>query len=152
MVFVKMMSDLPFNKWLRVKRGEKGLTQGAFGKMVGIDQSGISRLENGIGNLEVETVTAIGKALGDVDGALYAAKISAEGALPEIEREPDEEYLQESIMAYSGPNPILSAAAATARSMKELFDNAGPALTGKEPKEELVRGRGPRKGITKIDE
>ncbi len=71
--------------------------------------------------------------------------------LPEMTSEPDEEYLQESIMAYSGPNPILNAAAATARSMKQLFDNAGPALTGDEPKEELVRGRGPRKGITKVD-
>jgi transcriptional regulator with XRE-family HTH domain len=152
MHFVNMatITDQPFHRWLKSRRREKDLTQGALGLLVGIDQSGISRLENGVGNLEVEVVAALGEALGDVDGALAAAKRSAEGSRGEIERTPNEEELQRQLMAYTGDNPVLSAAKGAAVAVAGAMRRAGAPLTGEEPDEVIVRGR--RKGITVIDE
>lgn len=122
-------------------------------KKAGISHVTVSTVESGKASPSKKMVIKLAAAL-EVDPLPGLDALSADAlgiGRSEIERIPDEEYLQESIMAYSGPNPILNAAAATARSMKELFDNAGPALTGDEPTEVLVYGRGPRKGITKVD-
>lgn len=142
-----------FAKWLRETREARGLSMNELSKKAGVSHVTVSTLESGKASSSKKMVIKLAAAL-EVDPLPGLDALSADALgrdEPEIIREPDEEYLQESIMAYSGPNPILNAAAATARSMKELFDRAGPALTGEEPTEELVYGRGPRKGITKVD-
>lgn len=151
-ILVPIMNDTHLGRWLKSHREEKKLTQMELAYAAGTTPATISRIEKGNQGATEKRVVQIATALGaDPREALEALMADTPGLepLPEMTSEPDGEYLQDSIMAYTGTNPILNAAAATARSMKELFDNAGPALTGDEPKEELVRGR--RKGITKVD-
>lgn len=97
----------------------------------------------------VELATALGA---DPREALEALMADTPGLEPvvEIEREVNEEELQESIMAYTGSDPVLSAAKNTAEAVAGAMKRAGAALTGEEPEEYIVRGR--RKGITRIDE
>ena len=143
-----------FGDWLREERDRRGWDQPDVATRADTSIPTISRLETGARSPSRKLAIRIAEALGaDPREALEALMADTPGLEPVVEMTgvPDEEYLQEGIMGYSGPNPILSAAAATARSMQQLFDNAGPALTGGEPREELARGRGPRKGITKTD-
>lgn len=86
----------------------------------------------------------------------------AGGEVPELESVPDEEYLQDSLMGYTGSNPILRAARRAALGEKALLDEAGAVemaksaadaesagrVTGDEAHEVIVAG--PRKGITKV--
>lgn len=74
--------------------------------------------------LGFETVRAIGKVLGDIEGAIAAAFPLGDDEnvmLTEIVREQDEEYLLEKIATYNGSNPTLNGfkgfllASATAR-------------------------------------
>lgn len=154
-----MFMSEPFGEFLRREREESGLTLQEVAGRLDMSHATIQRYETGKRDVDFPVALQIADALGIPRRRATEAWILSHGgdktllptSLPEIEREPDEEYLQESIMAYNGPNPILSASAATARSMKQLFDNAGPELTGDEPKEVIVRGRGPRKGIQKVD-
>ena len=69
--------------------------------------------------------------------------------LPEIERIPDEDELLAGIQAYTGDNPTIMAAKAFQMALDAA--KARGNVTGEEPEEYLVYGRGPAKGITKVD-
>ena len=160
-----------FSEWFRRTRRVLDVTQKQFSAAWGRGQSAVSDIERGDRvEYTAEDVAGIVEALlacavspsentAEIERDAYIAagllppsdrrNPSAHKVVPELEREPDEEYLRESIMAYTGTDPILAASAATARSLKKMFDNAGPALTGDEPNEVIARGR--RKGITKVD-
>lgn len=73
------------------------------------------------------------------------------GLLPvvEIERIPDEDELLAGIQAYTGDNPTLMAAKMFQKALADA--RARGDMTGEEPEEYLVYGRGSAKGITKVD-
>jgi transcriptional regulator with XRE-family HTH domain len=130
----------------------------------------------GRNRLSVDTVTSVGLLLGDVFGALescnYPAITSGRPTikpspysrealealmadtpglepLPEIERIPDEDELLAGIQAYTGDHPTLMAAKAFQMALDAA--KARGNVTGEEPEDELVYGRGPAKGIVKVD-
>jgi transcriptional regulator with XRE-family HTH domain len=80
-----------FGEWVRLRRVKLGLTQAALAKRLQTNQPGISRIENGLDNLTVPEVEAIGRALEDVDGALEAA------------RTPHTVVLRETVAGYGAP-------------------------------------------------
>jgi transcriptional regulator with XRE-family HTH domain len=58
------ISDKDFGERIRLLREQAGLSQGALGSRLGIDQSGISRLEDGLRAVTARELVAIGDILG----------------------------------------------------------------------------------------
>lgn len=167
----------PFQEWLDEALEHKGWDLKYLAEAAGVDYSNLWRTARGNPQsypgrtrLSVEAVTSIGLLLGDVAGALKSSNYPVPqgtvivdtpglGDLPEFEREPDEEELQRRLMAYTGDNPVLRAGKRAALGEQRMLEEAqsvagairraGPALTGDEPEEVIVRGR--RKGILKVE-
>lgn len=155
-----------FGEWLKAERVKRGLSLRALAELAGISHISVDKAEKG-GGMRDSTLELVVRALAgehatdeELEDLLREARTVRAGL--EMTREVDEELLQDSLMAYSGPNPILRAAKAaamgqqmiTAEEMAQKLrsaEAAGPV--GGEGRPPLPRhGRGPRKGIAKIDE
>lgn len=148
-----MSKQTHLGAWLKNEREKKGLTQMELAHMAGTTPATISRIEDGKQGAKPQRVADIARALGiDPQAALdvLSADASVKAGIVEVERVADEDELQRALMAYTGTNPILSAARATAESVAGAIRRAGPALTGDEPEEVIIRGS--RKGITVVDQ
>ena len=161
-----------FGEWLRRERTGRGLTLEGLAERTGGDLTyvAIGDWERGKRepkklNLRIVCAALLGEDASpeEVERLFWkgwSALGSHEGQ--PVEHLPDDEYLQDSLMAYSGPNPILRAAKAAAMGQqmisaeemaKKLRDAEAAGPVGGETRRPLPRlGRGPRKGITKIDE
>jgi len=76
-----------FGEWLALRRIGQGLSGKALGRLAGIDDSTINRIERGsIVNANAETLLRIGRALGIEDGDLLrrAGVQIADQPLPEL--------------------------------------------------------------------
>lgn len=146
-----LMESNSFGQWLRSERKSRRLTLESLAERTGGDLTyvAIGDWERGKRSPRPASLDLLVSALAgpdatpeDVEALRREALAASVGLSGEIERVPDDEELQRRIVAYDGPNPILSAAAATARGMKEALDKAKPLEEG----EVLVaQGRGPRK-------
>lgn len=159
------MGAIEFGVYLRKARRELDVKQADLAIRLGKSQAAISDIERGDrADISREEIEEVLRALveGRVDAEKHLQRVIAEGMkeagflysgydLPEIDHIPDDEYLQDKLKGYSGTDPGLLAAKATLESVDRALKNLGPELTGEEPPEVLARGRGPRKGITKID-
>lgn len=140
------MASSSLGNWLVSTRERFGVSQRALARLSGVSQAQISKIEAGIVGSEVKTLDLLVTALAGPDEveALRREALAASVGL-EMESIPDDEELQRRIVAYEGTDPILSAAAATAKGMKEILDRAKPIEPGNGP---IAKGRGPRKKWT----
>ena len=141
-------------QWIKQKRLGRGLSLRELAELAGIAHSSLDKAERG-GGVRDSTLELVVQALAgedatsdEVEALLREARTVRAGL--EIVREPDEEYLLDGIAAYTGDNPVLMSAKAFQQALKEARERG--EVTGDEPASELAYGRGPRKGITKIDE
>jgi transcriptional regulator with XRE-family HTH domain len=58
------LSDKDFGERIRSLRDQSGLSQKALGDRIGIDQSGVSRLEDGLRTVTARELVAIGEVFG----------------------------------------------------------------------------------------
>lgn len=153
---VTHMGAVEFGAYLRQMRRVFDVKQADLALRLGKSQAAVSDIERGDrADISSEEVVAVLSALvegrkeleaklGELvqEGMRQAGLLYTGALLQELESIPDDEELQRRIVAYEGPNPILSAAAATARGMRDALDKAKPLEEG----EVLVaKGRGPRK-------
>lgn len=152
---VELNTGVNFGDWLKAMRQKKGMSLRALAEAAGVSHVSVDKAERGGGVRDSTLELLVGALVGPDAGEEEARELLLEArrvraGLSEIKREPDEEELQRALMAYTGDNPVLSAAKSTAEAVAGAMQRAGAPLTGEEPNELIVRGR--RKGITAIDE
>jgi transcriptional regulator with XRE-family HTH domain len=113
-------------EWLIAARERAGISQRSLSRSSGISQAQISKIEAGLVGSEPKTLGALVVALAgpdatpeEVESLRREALAASVGLSGEMEKEPNEEYLQSQVLGYTGDNPILRAAATTARAVKE---------------------------------
>jgi transcriptional regulator with XRE-family HTH domain len=93
-----------FGDWVKAKRKEQSLTLKGMEALTGVSYGAISDWERGRRTPHRDTAVEIATALGaDPREALEALMADTPGLepLPEMTSEPDEEYLQDALMAYA---------------------------------------------------
>jgi transcriptional regulator with XRE-family HTH domain len=141
-----------FGDWVKLKRKEQGITLKELDALTGVSYGAISDWERGRRTPHRDTAVRVAEALrSDPREALEALMADTPGLdpLPEIERIPDEDEILAGIQAYTGDNPTIMAAKAFQMALEAA--KARGNVTGEEPEDELVYGRGSAKGITKVD-
>ncbi len=159
MTYLKMSSTIEpgsgLGEWIKQKRVERKLSLRELAELAGIAHSSLDKAERG-GGVRESTLELIVRALAGEEAdteelrELMVEARRVRAGLSELEAQPDEEYLQNALMGYTGSDPVLTAARATAESVSRAIKRAGPDLTAEEAGEYVARGR--RKGITRIDE
>lgn len=161
-----------FAEWLREARSRKGWSGERLAEEVETSQGTVSMYERGLRHPHRERAVELATALGaDPREALEALMADTPGLEPvvEMERAVDEELLQDSLMAYTGDNPVLRAArraalgeqslmtreeAASAEQMASSLEKArqSGSVGGEGMPPVVVRGNGPvKKRIQKVD-
>lgn len=140
----------PIGSFFRREREERGLTLEEVGSRMDITHTTVQRYETGKRTLDYSVALQMADAIGISRRKVTEAWITANGGDrslvagldvldQEIERiVSDEEW--ELVQAYRGVEPRMK------RSFKDLLVSA-VEVTGDEPKEELVFGRGPHKPL-----
>lgn len=137
---------MTFGIWLKSERDRRGWTQRVLADRAGISSAMVARIEKDSVGYSMDMVTRIAEALSEgADPAstslvIRDAKLAAAGVeMPEMERIISDDDEWEVVKAYRGVETRMQ------KSIKELLISA-VEVTGDEPKEELVYGRGPIKG------
>lgn len=93
------LSDKDFGERIRELREQSGLSQKALGDRIGIDQSGVSRLEDGSRTVTAREMVAIG----DAFGVPLATLVEDEQKVPALLRagEADAESVKRSLRIFA---------------------------------------------------
>jgi transcriptional regulator with XRE-family HTH domain len=95
---VSEMTDQDLGARIKVLREERAMTQAALGKAMGVDQSTVSRIEDGARAITAGELAAVSSAFGVTVGTLFT-----EDAAPALLRagEGDDQAVQESLRVFS---------------------------------------------------
>lgn len=134
-----------FGDWLKAQRKSRKLTQEVVAERIGggFSYVAVGDWERGKRNPRPENIIAVADALAgpdaadeDRDAMRREARLAAAGVLeenlPEIEREPDEEFIFDSLHAYKGSDPRVVSLKQLAELLRE-----GKAVTPDTPEDEL---------------
>lgn len=140
---------MSFGDWLKKERAARNLTQRALSRIANGEVSAgmIARLEGDDVGYSQAMVVRIADALSgpeadeDERELLRREALAASVGLDqELEAIPDDETLQSQILGYTGSDPILRSAAATARGVQEALLSAAEMQKKLDSAEEIPEG------------